>query len=107
MFKEQMNKIKSLISNKKEGDSTNKNGKKKIDNLFAFLIILIITLIAINFILKSDEPKSENVNSPYKELAEEGRKEEENVDDELETRIENILGTMSGVRKSKGTCYIF
>lgn len=107
MFKEQMNKIKSLISNKKEEDSTNKNGKKKIDNLFAFLIILIITLIAINFILKSDEPKSENVNSPYKELAEEGRKEEENVDDELETRIENILGTMSGVRKSKSTCYIF
>lgn len=106
MFKEQMNKIKSLIS-KKEEDSTNKNGKKKIDNLFAFLIILIITLIAINFILKSDEPKSENVNSPYKELAEEGRKEEENVDDELETRIENILGTMSGVRKSKSTCYIF
>lgn len=106
MFKEQMNKIKSLIS-KKEEDSTNKNGKKKIDNLFAFLIILIITLIAINFILKSDEPKSENVNSPYKELAEEGRKEEENIDDELETRIENILGTMSGVRKSKSTCYIF
>ena len=106
MFKEQMNKIKSLIS-KKEEDSTNKNGKKKIDNLFAFLIILIITLIAINFILKSDEPKSENVNSPYKELAEEGRKEEENVDDELETRIENIFATMSGVRKSKSTCYIF
>ena len=107
MFKEQMNKIKSLKSNKKEGDSTKKKKKKKIDNLFAFLIILIITLIAINFILKSDEPKSENVDSPYKELAEEGRKEEENVDDELETRIENILGTMSGVRKSKSTCYIF
>lgn len=52
MFKEQMNKIKSLVIKEKQQDVEVKKDKRKIENLVAFLIILIVTLIAINMILK-------------------------------------------------------
>ncbi len=97
MFKEQMNKIKELFS-KKEGT----NDKKKIENLVFFLIVLIVTLIAINTIIDNDEETEENTNSLYKELAEETVSSSENTvasTNELEERIENILETMSGVGK--------
>ena len=50
MFKEQMNKLKKFFSKNKEADNEDieeKTDKKKIENLVAFLIILIITIIAI------------------------------------------------------------
>lgn len=68
MFKEQMNKLKSLMIKKKE--ENNNLNKKKIENLVFFLIVLIITLISINSILKHEDTESEDVNSPYKVLAE-------------------------------------
>lgn len=61
MFKEQMNKIKSLYLKKTEGKGEEKEerlkeggktNKRKIENMAVFLIILIVTLIAINAILK-------------------------------------------------------
>lgn len=109
MFKEQMNKFKSLLKKDKESDEKGKAGKKKIENLVAFLIILIITLIIINMILKEDETNEEAINSPYKELATEDnpKKEEESSYNELEVKIEKILETMSGVRKCKCVSYIF
>lgn len=108
MFKEQMNKIKSLMVKKEEGKNGQKNDKKKIENLIAFLIILIVTLIAINMILKGDDKKVENNDSTYKELAMENTTEiKETSYNELETKIETILETMSGVRKSKCFSYIF
>lgn len=51
MFKEQMNKLKSLIA-KNTNDEGGKTNKRKIENLVFFLIILIVTLIAINTILR-------------------------------------------------------
>ena len=61
MFKEQINKIKSLYLKKTEGKGEEKEerlkeggktNKRKIENMAVFLIILIVTLIAINAILK-------------------------------------------------------
>lgn len=110
MFKEQMNKIKSLIAVKPENNEDGKKkNKKKIENLVAFLIILIITLIAINTILskgeKEDSSKSEQ--SAYKVLADFKDNKNEEYDDELEKRLENILETMVGVRKSTCINYIY
>lgn len=99
MFKEQMNKIKGLIPRVSNNSEGSKKDKRKIENLVVFLIILIITLIAINTILKTDEKESENINNQYKELAQEiTSSKEETSSDDLEMKIENILETMSGVR---------
>ena len=42
MFKEQMNKIKSLILKNNEETKEEGKNKKKIENLVAFLVIIII-----------------------------------------------------------------
>lgn len=84
-----------------------KPSKKKMENLVAFLIILIVTLIVMNTILNGDKKnKNETKESLYKELATDNKASSAKVDD-LEERIERILGTMSGVRKSKCFDYIF
>ena len=79
-----MEKIKELFKNK----------NKKIENLVAFLVILIITLIIINNIIKDDE-KAETKNYPNAELAINTSSEEGSND--LEKRLENILSKIAGV----------
>ncbi len=77
-------------------------GKKKTENLVCLIIILIITVVAINYILSGDKNKKTT------------NKEEKNIkmgnavqvsssanEDELEQRLENILGKISGVGKVK------
>ncbi len=101
MFKEQMNKFKSLFAKKAEENSEKqaKPNKRKIENLAFFLIVLIVTLIAINSILGGG--KKENTgsdeNSSYKVLANEEQSEDGSTID-LEKRLEKILSTLSGVR---------
>lgn len=98
MFKEQMNKLKSLIQ-KNTGtvnDGENNPNKRKIENLIVFLIILIVTLITINSILSKDKEKpKEEETSSYKTLADVKVKNDEEYDDALEKRLENILETMA------------
>ena len=92
MFKEQMNKIKSLIIKKDDTNKNQKNDKRKIENLIVFLIVLIITLIAINMILKGGQKQNEDTDSPYKELATENTVSTKEVSyNELEMKIEAIL----------------
>ena len=99
MFKEQMNKIKDMFFKKTSEGEKPKNEKRKIENLVFFLIILIVTLIAINTIIKGkDKNVGDSENSPYKELAETVTKTDVKKE-ELEDKLENILGKMSGVRK--------
>ena len=110
MFKEQMNKIKSLLVKNNDEPKEGKKDKKKIENLVAFLVILIITIIAINVILKDNDPISKENDTQYKELAQEvipSSNKSDTKNNELEKKIERILSTMSGVRRCKCTCYIF
>lgn len=111
MFKEQMNKIKSLFAKEKEGVGDVKKDKRKIENLVAFLVILIITLIAINMILKEENNNSNNesTTSQYKELAENSDLQNDSnpSNNELEEKLQNILESIVGVRKGKCTNYIF
>ena len=78
-----IDKIKNIFNNK----------EKRIENLFFFLIILVITLIVINKILDSEE-KVEYENQVGVELA--NSYELDNKDD-LETRLEKILSKIDGV----------
>ena len=85
-------------------------GKKKIENLVVFIIILIITIVAINFIWndnnKSKETKTQennNTQSSYKQLAKNSQaiQSEDYEQEELETKIENILSKINGVGETK------
>lgn len=79
---------------------TEKDEKKKNENLIAFLIILIITLVIINKILSGDEEENENIeNSTETQLVATNQTEEVEIDDDLVTKLENILSKISGVGK--------
>ena len=98
MIKEKIN---DLIKTEKET-----NSKKKIENMVVFIIILVITIIAINSIWNSDKKSSnDETNTSNKKLA--INNNEINIDDEtynsnsLEENLETILSSMSGVGKAK------
>ena len=58
-------KIKALVAKGEKGDS-----KKKIENLVVFLVILIVTIIIVNFIWGGEkETEQEPASDPNKKLA--------------------------------------
>ena len=97
MFKE---KIKDLIKPKEEP-----TGKKKIENLVVLVIILVITIIAINSIWNEDKKTTKEETSYNRKLAE-NYDELKFPDDtynnkNLEQSLETILSSISGVGKVK------
>jgi len=98
-MKENFNKIKDLVVKKGE-----RNNKKTIENLVVFVIILIITIIAINAVWKDNKKgNTQNKDSAYKKLAESSNSEtnSESSDENIEKKLENILSQMEGVGKVK------
>lgn len=86
--------------------NTETNSKQKIENLVVFLILLIITVIAINTIWGGDKQKNneETKNSSYTQLAENINNNLESnnkqfVEYNLEENLERILSKISGVGK--------
>lgn len=73
----------------------NKNNKKKVENLVVGILILIITVIAINTIIsdKGDKGKIEEIANTT--IAE----SKENTTETLEERLKNILSKINGVGK--------
>ena len=103
MLKESIKKFKESISKQKE-----QNNKKNIENLVVFLILLIITIIAINTIWggKKEETKQENGNASYKKLAENINNSIDSNNSQLneynlEENLEDILSKIAGVGKVK------
>lgn len=86
-------KIKNFVTKKTEG-----NNKKNIENLVVFLILLIITVIAINMIWSKDEDQPDEEAS-YKVLASENSNITENIEYDLQTELEDILSKMDGIGK--------
>ncbi len=82
-----MEKLKKIFQNK----------EKRVENLVVFLIILVITLLIINKILKDDEKTEDFKNTVGVELATKSTDMSNNVSNELEKRIENILTKINGV----------
>ena len=88
MLKEKLNKI-----FKSDG-----NNKKKIENLVFLLIILVVTVIAINMIWKDDDKNenTDNINTITKTLAVEDNKAV-SESNSLEEKLEYILSNINGV----------
>lgn len=76
------------------------NNKKRIENLVFFLIILVITIVAINFVWKDDAKDDTNTNDNSKKLAA-ASQEQTYQEDSLETKLEKILSNISGVGNVK------
>lgn len=99
MFK---NKLKAIIGN----DENQGNNKRKIENLVFLVILLIVTVVIINYVWSGEKSSNKNVtNSSGKQLAttkntqttgETNQKNTTNNDD-LEQRLENILSNIDGV----------
>lgn len=87
-------KIKNFVTKKTEG-----NNKKNIENLVVFLILLIITVIAINMIWSKDEDQTEEEEASYKVLASENSNITENTEYDLQIELEDILSKMDGIGK--------
>lgn len=100
MFQKQINKIKGWMQ-KDEG----KNQKKKIENLIFFLVLLVVTIVAINLIWKEDkteEKEQENSNTVgSKTLADTSSENTISTSDvtNLDSNLEGILSQIDGVGK--------
>lgn len=101
MFKDKLENFKSKFTKTTEG-----NNKRKIENLVLFLVLLIITVIAINTIWgnKKEETKQEDTNTSYKQLAESfdnniNSNNQQFNEYNLEQSLEDILSKISGVGK--------
>lgn len=94
-----IDKLKKMFSNKEEEGGN----KRKLENIFAFVIILIVTIIAINFILNDDKSEERESDDPNKRLATTqdtntlNNTSETNEKDELVKSLENILSKINGV----------
>lgn len=93
-------KLKKLISNDDE-EGQSGNDKRKIENLVFFVVILIITVIAINLIWNGKkDTKQQGINDSSKKLA---TNENNNTNNEtinsnnLEEKLKNILSKIQGV----------
>lgn len=83
-----------------------KDDKKKTENLVAFLIILVVTLIIVNKILSSDSDSKEEIYQNQIGSVELVSNKEDNAvlvnngtEDNLEKSLEDILSKISGVGK--------
>ena len=72
------------------------NDKKKTENLVFLLIMLVVTVIAINIIWKDEENNTDLTNTANKKLAI-NVEEKEIKRDSLEEKLEYILSNISGV----------
>ena len=96
MIKEKIN---DLIKTEKEV-----NNKKKIESLVVFIIVLVITIIAINSIWNKDKSSiNKATNTSNKKLAinNEVNLNESTYNNKLEEDLEAILSSMNGVGKAK------
>lgn len=103
MFGDKLKNIKDLIKIQKEGTN-----KKKIENLVMFLVLLIITIIAINIVLGDNKKSNQNENiqpTEYKQLSSENYNNSSNISNNseynLEEELESVLSKIAGVGQVK------
>ena len=99
MFRNQLKKV----FEKEENTDGSEKQKKKIENLIFFGVILIITILAINFIWNGDEKKENSNNNEIsgKQLATQNTTQEvvetASTSNELEIKLKEILQKIKGV----------
>lgn len=89
-------KLKSIFKSKDE-----ESDKKKIENLVVLAIVIIVTIVAINYIWNDNKKENINSESSYKKLAESNTQTQETSSENLETKLENILSKIEGVGNVK------
>ena len=100
MFKD---KLKKIVGNS-EGQGSN---KRKIENLVFLVIILIITVVIINYVWSGEKSSNKKVtNSAGKQLATANNNQtltsnQNSNSDSLEEKLENILSNIEGVGSVK------
>lgn len=82
--------------NKTENEKSN---KKQIENIVVFIIILIITVLAINNMWSTDKKQNDNQNDTATKVLAKTTSAESTNQDDLEKKLEDILETMNGVGK--------
>ena len=110
MLKEKLNGFKELIAKKTEG-----NNKRNIENLVVFLVLLIVTVIAINTIWgANDREETEEQGMEYVQLVQDvdrevNRNSNISINDTytLENNLRDILSGIAGARRSRSPDYIF
>ena len=97
MFKDKLN---NLFGKKEDGQE---NNKRKIENLVFIVIILIITIIAINLVWSDNKQKEvkQEEKDETKILATQNTTDTNINKDNLETKLENILKEIQGVGEVK------
>lgn len=91
-----LDKFKNMFS-KKEG-----NSKKKIENIVVFIIILIITIVAINYIWNGNSKEEKKDITPQAENSNDVTQVSSEVkEDDIEVRLSNILSNIQGVGNVK------
>lgn len=101
MFKDKLNKL-----FRKEDDSGT-NNKRKIENLVFLIVLLIITVVAINLIWNGNKNEdNDETNNTTKQLATTNSQTQSNQiqgmsESDLETRLEEILSQIQGVGEVK------
>lgn len=105
MIKDKLEKLKSTLK-KKEGE----NNKRTIENMVIFVVILIITIVAINYIWSGDSKKNKTNNETNKKLAttddinssdDSNISNDTNKSNNIEEKLENILSKIKGVGNVK------
>ena len=94
MLKEKVNSIRNALVKVEKG-----NSKKSIENLIMIAIFLVITLIAVNYVLKDDKKNNTQNNSNTLDNNIEHVEYSSNTDydNNLEVRLSEILSHINGV----------
>lgn len=77
-----------------------KNNKKKIENMAVGIVILVITIVAINYVWNGDK-EDDNIMPKAEEKNEIVQVSNDVSEDEIEKKLANILSNIQGVGKVK------
>lgn len=94
MLKEKVNSIRNALVKVEKG-----NSKKSIENLIMIAIVLVITLIAVNYVLKDDKKNNtQNISNTVDNNIEHVEySSNTDYDNNLEVRLSEILSHINGV----------
>ncbi len=94
MLKEKVNSIRNALVKVEKG-----NSKKSIENLIMIAIVLVITLIAVNYVLKDDKKNNtQNISNTLDNNIEHVEySSNTDYDNNLEVRLSEILSHINGV----------
>lgn len=95
-FREKILKVRQQLILKEDG-----NSKKTIESLAVFVIILIITIVAINYIWKDENKTEQHEDSENGKILAYKEESIENNDDDISIKLENILKNIKGVGNVK------